>query len=808
MGEFPIGGEDIGILDPVFLDFIGFLKGDEGELAFSALEFLGMEDVGAGATRLQRPLFAIVAEIVPCNAGEKGHDAGDFLQHAVGAVVGLGITHAIHDVDDDLAVGSGTLQGLADLAHPLYPPFPVGEGTILFEGAGTGEYHRGHSGGFGHEDLLTDQEFDPLQGLSDLIGVGIGLQNVLPDDPQGLEPAVDGRLHHLGALVSHPVRDAFHAIKGVVFSMDVGKGHVEIPRTLVGLATHVGSALYIVLTAQGIDARAGLADVTGNHGEPGDDLNGGRTLSLLGDPEAMEFHGGRGGGVGMGGLLDQSLIDAGDARHFVHIDPQDLSLECLPPFHPGIDEALVHPSLAHDVVQHHVQERHIGAGAQLQVVPGVSGEFDLSGVDDDTGDALHEFLLDPGPGDGVGIGGIGADDQDAVGGIQIGDGIGGGTGAEGALQAQGGGRMTHPRAAIDVVGADDRAHEFLHEVVFFIGGAGRRDAGDGVRAVFLFDALEFGNDMVIGRVPGYFPKSPIIAFDHGGAQAIRVIEKSEGIPPLEARVAAVDLGIEGRPDGDYLVMGGRDIQVATDAAIGAHGPGYLVGLGRLGLEYIGDGCRGAGCRAGATTDAIGFREGPIHSLGDMAVEPPARHGKHELPLHLVAGPHAPVTMDAFGQIGTQIGMGGVFAMVTPLPCQMIATAGIPDLPDSRLGRHPLQLAIAVRLAGETIQGVVGEDQLDDIAPQAPYIGGMGVDILAFLDRRMTGGHHAAGGVFVRRHLHRAEPTRTERGEIGGMAEGGDVVVSGAPGELENGFAGGYGEGGVVDVGCGGHGFYI
>lgn len=808
MGEFPIGGEDIGILDPVFLDFIGFLKGDEGEFAFSALEFPGVEDVGAGATRLQRPLFAVVAEIVPCNAGEKGHDAGDFLQHAVGAVIGLGITHAIHDVDDDLAVGSGALQGLADLAHPLYPPFPIGEGAVLFEGAGTGEYHRGHSGGFGQEDLLTDQEFDPLQGLSDLIGIGVGLQDVFPDDPQGLEPAVDGRLHHLGALVSHPVRDAFHAIKGVVFSMDVGKGHVEIPRALMGLATHVGGALYIVLTAQGIDARAGLADVTGNHGEPGDDLNGGRALSLLGDPEAMEFHGGGGHGIGMGGLFDQALIDAGDARHFVHIDPQDLSLECLPSFHPGIDEALVDPSLAHDVVQHHVQERHIGTGAQLQVVPGVSGEFDPSGVDDDTGDALHEFLLDPGPGDGVGIGGIGADDQDAVGGIQIGDGIGGGTGAEGALQAQGGGRMTHPRAAIDVVGADDGAHEFLHEVVFFIGGAGRRDAGDGVRAARLFDALEFGDDAPIGRFPGYLPELPIVALDERRAQAIRVIEKFEGVTSFKTCMATVDFGIQGRADGDDLVIGYGHRQVAADAAIGADGPGYLVGLGRLGFEYIGDGSRGAGCRAGATTDAIGLREGLIHSLGDMAMETSSRHGEHELPLHLVAGPHAPVTMDAFGQIGTQIGMGGVFAMVTPLTCQMIATAGIPDLPDSHLGRHPLQLAIAVRLAGETIQGMIGEHQFDDIAPQTLYIGGMGVDILAFPDRRVTGGHRAAGGVFVRRHLHRAESTRTERGKVGGMAEGGDRVVSGSMDEVEDGFTGGYGEGGVVYVGCGGHGFYI
>ena len=209
-------------------------------------------------------MLAVVAELVPCDAGEEGHDAGDLFQHALGGVGGLGVTHAVHQIDDDLAVWFRACQGLPDPSHPLDPSLAVGEGAILFERGAGGENDGGHPGGFGQEDLLTDEKIEALQGLFDLVGVGVGLQNVFPDDPEGLEPAVDGRLHHLGALVSHVIRDDVDAIEGVVSVVIFGQRHVQIPRALMGLATHVGGALHVILPPQGVDARAGLADVAGD----------------------------------------------------------------------------------------------------------------------------------------------------------------------------------------------------------------------------------------------------------------------------------------------------------------------------------------------------------------------------------------------------------------------------------------------------------------------------------------------------------------------------------------------------------------
>ena len=79
------------------------------------------------------------------------------------------------------------------------------------------------------------------------------------------------------------------------------------------------------------------------------------------------------------------------------------------------------------------------------------------------------MLLELGTGHRVSFRRIGSDDQDTIGMFQVFDGIGSSTGTEGALHAQGGGRVADPGAAVDVVGAHYGPHEFLHQVIFFIG---------------------------------------------------------------------------------------------------------------------------------------------------------------------------------------------------------------------------------------------------------------------------------------------------------------------------------------------------
>src|SRR5208283_5500012 len=66
-----------------------------------------------------------------------------------------------------------------------------------------------------------------------------------------------------------------------------GVGDVPVSRELMREGAHVASALHIVLTAQGIDADAIPAKVSGRHREIGDREHRGRTLAVLGDAEPV-----------------------------------------------------------------------------------------------------------------------------------------------------------------------------------------------------------------------------------------------------------------------------------------------------------------------------------------------------------------------------------------------------------------------------------------------------------------------------------------------------------------------------------------
>ncbi len=64
---------------------------------------------------------------------------------------------------------------------------------------------------------------------------------------------------------------------------------------------------------------------------------------------------------------------------------------------------------------------------------------------------------------------IRADDEYAVGISDFSNGVGHGSAAECCDQTGHGGGMSETGTVVDIVGSDDRAGKFLHQVVFFIG---------------------------------------------------------------------------------------------------------------------------------------------------------------------------------------------------------------------------------------------------------------------------------------------------------------------------------------------------
>ena len=81
------------------------------------------------------------------------------------------------------------------------------------------------------------------------------------------------------------------------------------------------------------------------------------------------------------------------------------------------------------------------------------------------------------------FGGIRADQHDHIGLHHRVELLRAGGFAQRVLQAVTGRRVTHARAGIDVVVAEGRAHQLLHQERLFVGAARRRDAAHRIPAV-------------------------------------------------------------------------------------------------------------------------------------------------------------------------------------------------------------------------------------------------------------------------------------------------------------------------------------
>src|ERR1700677_81435 len=124
----------------------------------------------------------------------------------------------------------------------------------------------------------------------------------------------------------------------------------------------------------------------------------------------------------------------------------------------------------------------------------------------------------------MGVGRIGADQNNDVGLLDRVEVLGPGRGAECFAQAIAGRRMTDAGAGIDVVVAEGGADKLLHQERFLVGAARRRDAADRVFAVLRLDALELGRGIRTSLVPRYFPpRIADLGADHWFEDALAVI---------------------------------------------------------------------------------------------------------------------------------------------------------------------------------------------------------------------------------------------------------------------------------------------
>ena len=341
-----------------------------------------------------------------------------------------------------------------------------------------------------------------------MFGVGIGLGDILALHIDALEAPRHGLVEHVGnahagLVIQRHAPEGFEQLaRGLV-------RHMAIAGELVRKGAHVAGALHIILPAQRIHANALAAKIARRHRQIGHAHDHGGALAVFGDakpvidgaiaPGCEEPRGGAHiGGFHAGDRFNRfgRIFRARDeARPCLEIS------EIAALAHKGfIDEAL-----GHDDMGEGVDHGHVGAGQQRQMIGGLHmgrlDEIDAARVHHDELRTLPQAPLHARGEDGMGVRGIGADDEDHIGLLDRFEILRASRCAEGGLQSIARGRVAHAGAGVDVVVAKARAHQLLHDEDFFVRAARGGDGAHGVAAMGGLNALELGSRMGEGLIP-------------------------------------------------------------------------------------------------------------------------------------------------------------------------------------------------------------------------------------------------------------------------------------------------------------------
>ena len=203
------------------------------------------------------------------------------------------------------------------------------------------------------------------------------------------------------------------------------------------------------------------------------------------------------------------------------------------------------------------------------------------------------------------------------------------------------------------------------------------------------------------------------------------------------------------------------LERAAHAAVGARGDLAVIGLAVVDDRLLHQRGGGTGLHAGTARDAFGRQE-VGRARGDHGSEAAAVDRQGESALHFLARAHAARADDALGRIEGEVRVGGVL-----LRAQMIgAVVAIAHVAQPHDAGHLLQLAVAVRRAGEAVERVVGDVELHHAAAQLRELARLRPHLHAGLHERGAGGGVALAAL----DLHQAQAAGAEGLEHVGGAQ--------------------------------------
>ena len=477
------------------------LHGNQQTHPIVAGRAVDMENGGAGVVGCGTgPLAAGAANLVVGHTVVGGGDHTHFVENFLNAVVVGGVAQAGHHLAENLPVLLALALDGNGLPQQLDTALGVGKGAVLLQEGGAGQHHIRQGRGFGDKQVLHHHK-GLFQGVGHMAAIGVGNHGVFAHDVQELHLVRKNRGDGLGDGIALLAAELY--TPGLFkFLLDSGVEYLLIAGVVGGQRAHIAGTLDIVLTPQGVHAIAHTAQIAGDQGQIAQALDIVGAVQVLGDAHGIGDIGFVGGGIHSGGINNQLLIQAADFRHPLRGIGLDAFFQGFNALGVLGDVFLVLQTFRKNHMEHTVAQGHRGAGVDLQVDVGNVCQGNPLGVGNNQLLAGQLGLPHIHTHDRMGVGGVGAGDENHVRVQNLLNPVGHRAAAQGVGKAGDGGAVAQSGTVVHIVGAHGGTHELLEDVVVLVGGPGAGEARHCIGAVFCLHLLNFSANQVQGLLPG------------------------------------------------------------------------------------------------------------------------------------------------------------------------------------------------------------------------------------------------------------------------------------------------------------------
>ncbi len=633
----------------------------------------------------------------------------------------------------------------------------IGEGAVLLRERAGRQHDVREPPGLGQEGILADQQLDLLQRFAHARRSRQRGERILAHQVQRLDLAAPAAIEYL-----HERRAGRGGKRGIPGGSEPGAGRRvrvgRLARQQFGRDAHVHGPLLVGLLGQRVHAAAGLRELAGDPGQVHQIQDIRIAIGLPRHALGAEDHGLRRFRIEPRQLDRRLPRHAGPGRQRVPRQAGHGRLQRGKGVRCGACRGFVHQILLDDGLDQRLDDPLLAPRRNRQRMRRQLGDVGHPGRRDDHLRAVDtKRLLDPQAGDGIGLGDVGADEEQHVGLCDLLVAVHHPPDPGGMLHGPREVQVSVPSAAVHMIGPNGRAHQLLEQVQLLVGAARRDEPRDRAGPVLGLDRRQPPDDDVHRLVPG-FRHEPVLRADQRPTQALLAVDVLEAEPPTDAQ-APVALGrfrpiaplvLPGERRGDALdvLPAGLDVHLASVGAVGARArrllqlPGLVDVLGIL----VRDGADGADRQAvaaefaGETLVALGH-----HVCGALFFEELQR--VHHL--HVLADVDALAAQDAAVHVEIEDEAAAVL--------RQALGPGIDEIRHPVLEGRVLQFAMAVGVADRAVERMDREVLFHRLLPGLEQIVPLGPHLQARLGLGGAGAHRR----LLALHHHQAHPAGAE-----------------------------------------------